>query len=113
MLAKSRSDYMAVWLGTYLMAIPVWLFWPSGSHGLSGVVFALVGYLTVIGFLERRPLVLALSVFSLISYGGFLPGLLPFFSPPGVSWIGHASGFAGGVFAAFAVFREPAKVDRP
>ncbi|NQV09964.1 MAG: rhomboid family intramembrane serine protease [Cyanobacteria bacterium] len=112
-LAKSRSDYLAVWLGAYLMAIPVWLFWPTSSHGLSGVVFALVGYLIVIGFLERRPLVLALSLFSLISYGGFLPGLLPFFSPPGVSWIGHASGFAGGVLAALAVYREPARHGRP
>jgi membrane associated rhomboid family serine protease len=111
-LAKSRLDYLAVWLGAYAMAIPVWLFWPTGSHGLSGVVFALVGYLIVIGFLERRILVLALSVFSLISYGGFLPGLLPFFSPPGVSWIGHLSGFAGGVLAAFAVYREPNRARR-
>ena len=111
-LAKSRLDYLAVWLGVYAMAIPVWLFWPTGSHGLSGVVFALVGYLIVIGFLERRILVLALSVFSLISYGGFLPGLLPFFSPAGVSWIGHLSGFAGGVLAAFAVYREPNRARR-
>ncbi|MCT0198642.1 rhomboid family intramembrane serine protease [Synechococcus sp. CS-1325] len=108
-LLKSRRDYLAVWLGTYLLAIPVWLFWPAGSHGLSGVVFGLLGYLVVIGFLERRPLALALSVFSLISYGGFLPGLLPFFSPPGISWIGHASGFAGGVLAALAVYREPSR----
>jgi len=111
-LIKSRRDYLAVWLGAYLMAIPVWLFWPTGSHGLSGVVFALVGYLIVIGFLERRPLVLVLSVFSLASYGGFLPGLLPFFSPPGISWIGHVSGFAGGVLAALAVYREPGRPGR-
>jgi membrane associated rhomboid family serine protease len=70
------------------------------------VVFALVGYLIVIGFLEKRPLVLGLSLFSLITYGGFLPGLLPFFSPPGVSWIGHVSGFAGGILAALAIYRE-------
>jgi membrane associated rhomboid family serine protease len=106
-LAKSWKDYLAVWIGAYLTAIPVWLFWPSGSHGLSGVVFALVGYLIVIGFLEKRPLVLGLSLFSLITYGGFLPGLLPFFSPPGVSWIGHVSGFAGGILAALAIYREP------
>jgi membrane associated rhomboid family serine protease len=105
-LAKSWKDYLAVWIGAYLTAIPVWLFWPSGSHGLSGVVFALVGYLIVIGFLEKRPLVLGLSLFSLITYGGFLPGLLPFFSPPGVSWIGHVSGFAGGILAALAIYRE-------
>ncbi len=106
-LLKGRRDYLAVWLGVYAMAIPVWLFWPTGSHGLSGVVFGLVGYLMLIGFLERRPLALGLSVFSLVSYGGFLPALLPLFSPPGVSWIGHVSGFAGGVLAALAIHREP------
>ncbi|MCP9819209.1 rhomboid family intramembrane serine protease [Synechococcus sp. Cruz-9H2] len=106
-LLKSWHDYLAVWVGVYVMAIPVWLFSSNGNHGLSGVVFALVGYLIVIGFLERRPLPLLLSLFSLVSYGGFLPGLLPFFTPAGVSWIGHLSGFAGGVLAALAVYREP------
>lgn len=111
-LLKSWHDYLAVWVGVYVMAIPVWLFSSNGSHGLSGVVFALVGYLIVIGFLERRPLPLLLSLFSLVSYGGFLPGLLPFFTPAGVSWIGHVSGFAGGVLAALAVYREPAGMTR-
>ncbi len=106
-LLKSWRDYLAVWLGVYATAIPVWLLWPNGSHGLSGVVFGLLGYLLVIGFLEKRPLVLALSLFSLVSYGGLLPSLIPFFSPPGVSWIGHASGFAGGILAAGAIYREP------
>ncbi|MCT0217475.1 rhomboid family intramembrane serine protease [Synechococcus sp. CS-1329] len=111
-LLKSWRDYLAVWVGVYVMAIPVWLFASNGSHGLSGVVFGLVGYLIVIGFLERRPLPLLLSLFSLVSYGGFLPGLLPFFTPAGVSWIGHVSGFAGGVLAALAVYREPAGLSR-
>lgn len=111
-LLKSWHDYLAVWVGVYVMAIPVWLFSSNGSHGLSGVVFALVGYLIVIGFLERRPLPLLLSLFSLVSYGGFLPGLLPFFTPAGVSWIGHVSGFAGGVLAALAIYREPAGMTR-
>ncbi len=111
-LLKSWHDYLAVWVGVYVMAIPVWLISSNGNHGLSGVVFALVGYLIVIGFLERRPLPLLLSLFSLVSYGGFLPGLLPFFTPAGVSWIGHVSGFAGGVLAALAVYREPAGLPR-
>jgi len=38
-------------------------------------------------------------------YGGLLPALVPFLSPAGVSWIGHASGFAGGLLAAWAVQR--------
>ena len=110
-LAKGRRDYLAVWIGVYATAIPVWLLWPNGSHGLSGVVYGLLGYLMVIGFLEKHPLSLLLSVFCLVTWGGILPSLLPFTSPPGVSWIGHVAGFAGGVLAAFAIHREP--TDRP
>lgn len=107
-LTKSRRDYVAVWLGVYATAIPVWLFWPTASHGLSGVVYGLLGYLLLIGWLEKRPLSLLLSVLCLIGYGGVLPSLIPLFSPAGVSWVGHASGFAGGLLAAWAVQRPSA-----
>lgn len=106
-LLRGRRDYLAVWLGVYATAVPVWLFWPVGSHGLSGVVYGLLGYLLLIGWLEKRPLSMLLSAVCLVAYGGVLPSLIPLFSPPGVSWIGHASGFAGGVLAALAVQREP------
>jgi membrane associated rhomboid family serine protease len=106
-LAKGRGDYLAVWIGVYATAIPVWLFWPVGSHGLSGVIYGLLGYLLVIGWLEKRPLSLLLSLGCLFLYGGMLPALLPLLSPAGVSWIGHASGFVGGVLAALAIHREP------
>ncbi len=105
-LSKSRRDYLAVWICVYLTAIPVWLFWPAGSHGLSGVVYGLLGYLVSIGVLERRPVSIFLSLIAVVSYGGLLPTLLPFLTPPGVSWIGHLSGFAGGVLAALAIHRE-------
>lgn len=105
-LLKGRGDYLAVWVGVYAMAIPVWLLWPTASHGLSGVVYGLLGYLLFIGWLEKRPLSMLLSVVCLVSYGGVLPSLLPVFSPAGVSWIGHVSGFAGGVLAAWAVHRR-------
>ena len=112
-LTKSRRDYVAVWLGVLISALPVWWFWPRASHGLSGVVYGLLGYLLVIGWLEKRPLSLLLSVIALVSYGGVLPSLIPLFSPAGVSWIGHASGFAGGVLAAWAVQRQPTAPSSP
>ena len=105
-LLRGRRDYLAVWLGVILAAVPVWLWWPVGSHGLSGVVYGLLGYLLLIGWLEKRPLSIVLSLVTLVAYGGVLPSLIPLFSPAGVSWIGHLSGFAGGVLAALAVFRE-------
>ena len=103
---KSKRDYLAIWLGVFITAIPVWLWWPNGSHGLSGVVYGLLGYLLLIGWLERRPFSLVLSLSALLLYGGVLPSLLPVFTPAGVSWIGHASGFAGGLLAAAAVSRS-------
>ncbi|MFO7629456.1 MAG: rhomboid family intramembrane serine protease [Prochlorococcaceae cyanobacterium] len=105
-LAKSRRDYLAVWIGVYALAIPVWLFWPGASHGLSGVIYGLLGYLLLIGWLEKRPASILISLIALLGYGGLLPSLLPFLSAPGVSWIGHASGFAGGLLAALAIYRE-------
>jgi membrane associated rhomboid family serine protease len=106
-LLRGRRDYLAVWLGVYATAIPVWLVWPTGSHGLSGVVYGLLGYLLLIGWLEKRPLSLLLSVLALVTYAGVLPSLLPIFSPPGISWIGHISGFCGGLLAALAIARDP------
>jgi membrane associated rhomboid family serine protease len=47
----------------------VWLFWPSASHGLSGVVYGLLGYLLLIGWLEKRPLSMLLSAGCLLAYG--------------------------------------------
>ena len=104
-LLKGGRDYLAVWVGVWLFSIPVWLFWPGGSHGLSGVIYGLLGYLLWIGWLEKRPLSLLLSLGCLLLYGGLLPVLIPFLSPAGVSWIGHASGFCGGLLAAWVMQR--------
>ena len=77
------------------------------------VNYGLLGYLLLIGWLERRFSSLLLSGACLLAYGGLLPSLLPFLSPPGVSWIGHASGFVGGLLAAWAIHREePAPTGR-
>jgi membrane associated rhomboid family serine protease len=105
-LARGRRDYLAVWIGVILLQIPIWLFGSASSHGLSGVVYGLFGYLVLIGWLEKRPLSILLSVIALLTFGELLPSLLPFLNPPEVSWIGHAAGFGGGALAALAVYRE-------
>ncbi len=104
-LLKGSRDYLAVWICVLLLQVPVWLLWTNASHGLSGVVYGLLGYLLLIGWLERRPLSVLLSLGCLLAYGGLLPALVPFLSPPGVSWIGHAAGFVGGLVAAWAVYK--------
>ncbi|CAK28086.1 Uncharacterized conserved membrane protein [Synechococcus sp. RCC307] len=106
-LLNGVRAYVAVWIGVYATAAIVWLWLPVASHGLSGVVYGLLAYLLLIGWLEKRPLSVILSVGCLLAYGGLLPALLPFLNPPGVSWIGHLSGFVGGLIAAVAVQRRP------
>ena len=77
-LTRGNRDYIAVWIGVLLVDVPIALLWPAAGHGLSGVV-----------------------------YGSTLFALIPGVSPAGVSWIGHAGGFLGGVLAAFAIQRDP------
>ncbi len=108
-LLNGLSHYLAVWSCVVSLNLFQLFFWHRGGHGMSGVVYGLVGYLLVIGLLERRPLSLALTVFAFLTYAHFVPTLLPWVSPPGISWIGHFLGFLGGVVAAFGMYRETHK----
>ncbi len=99
-LSRGVRSYLNVWMGVLVMTIPVALLWPRASHGLSGVVYGLLGYLIVIGWVERRPWPILLSAVALWFYGPTLVTLIPGVSPAGVSWVGHLSGFCGGIAAA-------------
>ena len=105
-LTRGRRDYLAVWIGVLIVAIPIAMLWPARSHGLSGVVYGLLGYLLLIGFLERRIVPILLGGLTFWLYGSALLALIPGVSPAGVSWIGHAGGFLGGVLAALAIHRD-------
>ena len=105
-LTRGIKDYAAVWIGVMITAVPIALIWPSASHGLSGVVYGLLGYLLLIGWLERRLAPIVLGLLTLWLYGTALFALIPGVSPAGVSWVGHAGGFAGGMLAAMSVKRE-------
>ncbi|MGH3094617.1 MAG: rhomboid family intramembrane serine protease [Streptosporangiales bacterium] len=80
-----------------------WLFGAVGTVvvGASGVIFGLLGFLLVRGFIERRVGAIAVSVAVLLLYGTALLGVLP--GAPHVSWQGHLFGFAGGVLAAWVL----------
>lgn len=91
----------ALTLGT---GLAVWLLARRRNHlGASGVVYALLGYLTLHGFLADNLWYAALSVLLLVLYSGLLWGTLP--TTARTSWESHLFGLALGL--ALAWFRLP------
>lgn len=106
----SLARWLAVMAWSWLVSgIGVWLLAPPHSLtiGASGVVFGLLSYLLVAGFLERRPVRILVGVVVFLLYGGVLLGVLP--GAPGVSWQGHLFGAVGGVLAAYVHARRRSK----
>ncbi|MFE3829228.1 rhomboid family intramembrane serine protease [Streptomyces sp. NPDC059092] len=77
----------------------------SVTAGASGVVFGLLGYLLVRGFVDRSAVDMVTGLLVLAVYGSALWGVLP--TNPAVSWQGHLFGLIGGVMAAFMFRRKP------
>ncbi|HZO11888.1 MAG TPA: rhomboid family intramembrane serine protease [Polyangiaceae bacterium] len=100
MLRETRDFFVVAVLGTLVGGIGIWLIGPSGSiHiGASIVVFAMLGYLLLRGWFDRRFWPIAGSVVIGLLYGGMLFGMLP--GQAGISWEGHLFGFVGGGLAA-------------
>ena len=71
---------------------------PIVHIGASSIIFGLVTYLIVAGFMMKswRSALVALAVF--LCFGGIFYGLLPRAGP--VSWEGHLSGALAGVWSA-------------
>jgi membrane associated rhomboid family serine protease len=71
---------------------------PIVHIGASSIIFGLVTYLIVAGFLMKSWRSAAVALLVLISFGGILYGLLPRAGP--ISWEGHLSGALAGILAA-------------
>jgi membrane associated rhomboid family serine protease len=85
-------------LGTWLIGRGLDGGRPIVHIGASSIIFGLVTYLIVAGFLMEswRSAIVALMVF--IFFGGIFYGLLPQAGP--ISWEGHLSGALAGIWAA-------------
>lgn len=103
-LARGLRDLLVVTaLSALVSGLGIWLFGASNSiHiGASGLIFGYFGYLVARGYFERSFTAVALAGVALLLYGGILTGALP--GRPGVSWLGHLFGFAGGILSAYVL----------
>jgi len=87
--------------------LAVWLFQPSNelTVGASGLIFGYFGYVLVRGFFDRNLIDIGFGLLAGALYWTILAVALP--GTPGVSWIGHLGGLAGGIIAAW-LLRTPA-----
>ena len=71
--------------------------------GMSGVIYALTGFLFTSGVLRKYLPLQALSLFIVFLYGSMIWGIFP--TQPRVSWQGHLSGLIVGIILAI-VYRK-------
>jgi membrane associated rhomboid family serine protease len=89
--------------------LAVWFFQSSSelTVGASGLIFGYFGYVLVRGIFDRNLVDVVVGILAGVAYFGILAVAIP--GTPGVSWIGHAGGLAGGVLAGWVLrSRRPA-----
>lgn len=81
--------------------LAVWLFQSSNelTVGASGLIFGYFGYVVVRGLFDRNFVDAIVGALAAVAYAYILTVAIP--GTPGVSWIGHAGGLAGGVLAGW------------
>ncbi|MCO8122715.1 rhomboid family intramembrane serine protease [Stieleria sp. TO1_6] len=106
LVATRQSPWLLAGLTSVAGASLLWLVGRDANHiGASGLVFGLIGFLIVSGFLHQRLVPVAVAIVVGILFGGTLmSGVLP--GADGVSWDGHLCGLAGGVAVAFLAARN-------
>lgn len=92
--------------GLILTGIATWLFARPAWHiGASGVIYMLAAFLFFKGIFSRQYQLTALSLLVVFLYGGMLWYLFPI--DPKISWEGHMSGFAVGLFLSLVYWKNP------
>lgn len=103
MLVSTRKDYWEIIASIVVFGgLFLWCFGRPDIHvGASGLIFGLIGFLITIGFTERKPVSILVSIIVGFLYGTtLLFGVLPVFKSH-VSWEGHLFGAIAGAMTAY------------
>jgi membrane associated rhomboid family serine protease len=109
-IIRDKRNFMLVFVVAMIVSgLGIWTFGATGTvhMGASGVVFGFMGYLLARAYFERSFVSILFGIIAVLLYGSILAGILP--GQPGVSWLGHLFGLAGGVLAAWAAHRTKPK----
>jgi membrane associated rhomboid family serine protease len=102
-----KSAKKVMWLSILLTGILVWLFARSAVHiGASGVLYSLLGFIFVSGFIKKDIQSIGISIVIAFLYGSLLFGLIP--GKQSISWESHLFGFLVGIYLAW-LFRNQDK----
>ena len=118
LLAGSRANSAAiVALITVFAGLLLWGFslQRDANHiGASGVVYGLISYLILSGFLEQRTGPLLVSIIVLVMFGLSTSTWIGMLPRQGISWDGHLYGAIAGGLVAFGLARKPrrARLDK-
>jgi membrane associated rhomboid family serine protease len=109
LLAGSKARFWEIVTEVVLLGgLLLWLCGRPATHiGASGLIFGLIAFLIVSGFLEKRIVPMVIAVVVGFLYGGsLLSGIVPWVGP-NISWDGHLCGVIAGGAVAYALTKEP------
>ncbi len=94
---SARRVVPAAWILTGTL---VWLFArPAWHAGASGILYALLAFLFISGFLRRDKQSVSISMVLVFLYGGLIFGIIP--DKPNISWESHLAGLLVGIALAW------------
>jgi len=112
MLRGLGRFFLTTFLGIVLGGAGTWLIGaPHSVHiGLSGVIFAYLGFLMLGAIFDRSFWAIIVSIVVTLLYGGMLFGVLP--GTVGISWEAHLCGFLSGSLSAKLGARKESSNER-
>ena len=120
LLAGSKARSFEIVIDVIVLGgLLLWVFGLGAYHiGASGLIFGLITFLMLSGFLEKRVVPMMIAVFVGFLYGGTLIwGIMPSFGSQ-MSWDGHLCGAVAGGIVAYVLTHEskpetPAAKEQP